>query len=104
MGDFLGDFSLSLGDFLTKTSGHPVPECHYAAYHCDKCNYDKFKSVIILSIIVLSVFKLSVIFLSLIILSVTLLSVTVMRVIILGATVLTFIMLSVFIQNASATW
>ena len=24
LGDFLGDFSLSLGDFLTKTSGHPV--------------------------------------------------------------------------------
>ncbi len=23
MGDFLGDFLLSLGDFLTKTSGHP---------------------------------------------------------------------------------
>jgi hypothetical protein len=23
LGDFLGDFSLSLGDFLTKTSGHP---------------------------------------------------------------------------------
>jgi hypothetical protein len=24
LGDFLGDFLLSLGDFLTKTSGHPV--------------------------------------------------------------------------------
>jgi hypothetical protein len=24
LGDFLGNFSLSLGDFLTKTSGHPV--------------------------------------------------------------------------------
>ncbi len=23
LGDFLGDFSLSLGDFLTETSGHP---------------------------------------------------------------------------------
>jgi hypothetical protein len=23
LGDFLGDFSLSLGDFFTKTSGHP---------------------------------------------------------------------------------
>jgi hypothetical protein len=23
LGDFLGDFSWSLGDFLTKTSGHP---------------------------------------------------------------------------------
>ncbi len=23
MGNFLGDFSLSLGDFFTKTSGHP---------------------------------------------------------------------------------
>ncbi len=23
MGDFLGDFSLSLGNFLTETSGHP---------------------------------------------------------------------------------
>jgi hypothetical protein len=24
LGDFLGDFALSLGDFLTETSGHPV--------------------------------------------------------------------------------
>jgi hypothetical protein len=24
LGDFLGNFSLSLGDFFTKTSGHPV--------------------------------------------------------------------------------
>jgi hypothetical protein len=24
LGDFWGDFSLSLGDFLTETSGHPV--------------------------------------------------------------------------------
>jgi hypothetical protein len=24
LGDFLGDFSLSLGDFYTKTSGHPA--------------------------------------------------------------------------------
>jgi hypothetical protein len=24
LGDFLGDFSLSLGNFFTKTSGHPV--------------------------------------------------------------------------------
>ena len=24
-GQLFGDFSLSLGDFLTKTSGHPVP-------------------------------------------------------------------------------
>jgi hypothetical protein len=23
LGDFLGDFALSLGDFLTETSGHP---------------------------------------------------------------------------------
>jgi hypothetical protein len=23
LGDFLGDFMLSLGDFFTKTSGHP---------------------------------------------------------------------------------
>ena len=23
LGNFLGDFSLSLGDFFTKTSGHP---------------------------------------------------------------------------------
>jgi hypothetical protein len=26
LGNFLGDFSLSLGDFFTKTSGHPG--CH----------------------------------------------------------------------------
>jgi hypothetical protein len=25
LGNFLGDFSLSLGDFFTKTSGHPGP-------------------------------------------------------------------------------
>jgi hypothetical protein len=24
LGDFLGDFSLSLGNFFTKTSGHPA--------------------------------------------------------------------------------
>ncbi len=24
LGDFLGNFSLSLGDFLTETSGHPA--------------------------------------------------------------------------------
>jgi hypothetical protein len=24
LGDFLGNFSLSLGDFFTKTSGHPA--------------------------------------------------------------------------------
>ena len=27
LGDFLGYFSLSLGDFLTKTSGHPGLKC-----------------------------------------------------------------------------
>jgi hypothetical protein len=26
LGNFLGDFSLSLGDFFTKTSGHPVSD------------------------------------------------------------------------------
>ncbi len=28
LGNFLGDFSLSLGDFLTETSGHPVLRPH----------------------------------------------------------------------------
>jgi hypothetical protein len=28
LGDFLGYFSLSLGDFLTKTSGHPARDKH----------------------------------------------------------------------------
>jgi hypothetical protein len=38
VGNFLGDFSLSLGDFFTKTSGHPAiiiwPEmlCHKGEY------------------------------------------------------------------------
>jgi hypothetical protein len=30
LGDFLGDFSLSLGNFLTKTSGHPDYETEIA--------------------------------------------------------------------------
>jgi hypothetical protein len=29
LGDFLGDFSLSLGDFFTKTSGHPDGQGKY---------------------------------------------------------------------------
>ncbi len=31
-GQLLGDFSLSLGDFLTKTSGHPVLDCHQGTF------------------------------------------------------------------------
>jgi hypothetical protein len=30
LGDFLGYFSLSLGDFLTKTSGHPDTICFFS--------------------------------------------------------------------------
>ena len=48
MGDFWGDFLLSLGDFLTKTSGHPVGqfewniECHRCAFdNCEK--FEKFE-------------------------------------------------------------
>jgi hypothetical protein len=33
LGNFLGDFSLSLGDFLTKTSGHPG--CRFYNFHTD---------------------------------------------------------------------
>jgi hypothetical protein len=29
VGPLLGDFSLSLGDFLTETSGHPVEHCYW---------------------------------------------------------------------------
>ncbi len=29
LGDFLGDFSLSLSDFFTKTSGHPESDRHH---------------------------------------------------------------------------
>ena len=30
LGDFLGDFSLSLGDFLTETSGHPDRKWYFS--------------------------------------------------------------------------
>ena len=33
LGDFLGYFSLSLGDFLTKTSGHPAYMIQPTGYH-----------------------------------------------------------------------
>jgi len=33
LGNFLGDFSLSLGNFLTETSGHPDCKSFYSTCH-----------------------------------------------------------------------
>jgi len=35
LGNFLGDFSLSLGDFLTETSGHPVYIINHSGFGSD---------------------------------------------------------------------
>ena len=45
MGDFLGDFSMSLGDFFTKTSGHPVSGLYYKTFRI--VIYDRNDSTIV---------------------------------------------------------
>ncbi len=51
MGDFLGDFSLSLGDFSTKTSGHPALSITFY--------WLSVKLSVAMKLIILSVVKLS---------------------------------------------
>ncbi len=43
LGNFLGDFSLSLGDFLTETSGHPGQNKGMTMYNATEVNLDQKK-------------------------------------------------------------